>query len=381
MSNDETFAYVCPACGARYPIDMALWRCECTSHLNIEGGCSVGPDNILSSDPVVSNSLWRYLSALPVLDPASIHPAGEGWTPLVRGEWDGVNVLFKLEFMAPTGSFKDRGAAVMLHCLAERGIPSVLEDSSGNGGAAIAAYAAVNGLSATVLVPADTTAEKIAQIKTYGAEAVVVPGTRQEVADEALRRSAETFYASHNWQPFFIEGTKTLAFELWEQLGFRAPECVVTPLGYGSNVLGLYRGFRQLREAGCVERLPRIYGVQSEAVAPFVRAWTDGASDVTSVPASVTVAQGIASSKPVRGREVLHALRDSGGGCVAVPDVETLRAHGNLGLKGLFVEPTSAAAVAGLSRLLGAGAIHKGETTAVILTGTGLKAAASLAQA
>jgi threonine synthase len=149
--------------------------------------------------------------------------------------------------MMPTGSFKDRGMTAMVTYFKARGVNHVLEDSSGNAGASLSAYAAAAGMRCRILVPETASYPKIAQIAACGADVVTIRGSRQDVADAALDMSREIFYASHNWQPFFVEGTKTLAYELWEQLGFQAPDNVVVPLGYGSNVLGCERGFSELR--------------------------------------------------------------------------------------------------------------------------------------
>src|SRR3712207_4645053 len=134
--------------------------------------------------------------------------------------------------------------------------------------------------------------------------------------------SEAIFYASHNWVPFFVEGTKTLAFELWEQLGFSAPDNVVTPLGYGSNVLGCLRGFEELLRNGELENMPRIFGVQAENCAPYVAAYRAGGDDLVPTETSSTIAEGIASSKPTRVKEVLQGVRQSGGSIVAVSESE-----------------------------------------------------------
>ncbi len=156
----------------------------------------------------------------------------------------------------PTGSFKDRGASVMLSLLRAQGVSAVLEDSSGNGGAAISAYAAAGGMAATIMAPASTSPAKLVQMRAHGATLELVPGTRQDTSDAAVRRAADIFYASHNWHPFFLHGTKTLAYELWEDLGFRAPDNVITPCGAGSNVLGCEIGFSELQRAGEIDALP-----------------------------------------------------------------------------------------------------------------------------
>jgi threonine synthase len=276
--------------------------------------------------------------------------------------------------MAPTGSFKDRGMSVLMTYLKSVGVHRILEDSSGNAGASMAAYAAACGMACRILVPADAPSGKLVQMRAMGADVVPVAGTRQDVAEQALREADEAFYASHNRQPYFIEGTKTLAFELWEQLGLRAPDAVVVPLGYGSNVLGLSIGFDELRRRGEIARLPRIYGVQAANCSAFGAAVDAGADCAVPFDAQPTIARGIASLKPVRVAEVLAALRDNGGGLVRVSEGDIASGLRTLMAGGLYVEPTSAAAAAGLAQLEAGGQLAPGETVVLVLTGSGLKA-------
>ena len=305
---------------------------------------------------------------------------GEGWTPLTCGEWNGTPMMFKLEFMMPTGSFKDRGMTVLVSYLKSRDIDYVLEDSSGNAGASLSAYAAAAGMRCRILVPETASYPKIAQIAACGADVLTIRGTRQDVADTAMRMSSEIFYASHNWQPFFAEGTKTLAYELWEQLGFKVPDNVIVPLGYGSNVAGCERGFGELLRNGEIDKMPRIFGVQAANCAPYFNAWQAGVDHLVSTDVRPTIAEGIASSKPTRVIEALSAVRDSGGSIVAVSEDEIVAALGALARKGFYVEPTSAAAGAGLTQLLASGAIKPGEATVLVLTGTGLKASEKIGE-
>jgi threonine synthase len=311
------------------------------------------------------------------VDIADAVSLGEGWTPLVAGDWDESPVHYKLDFMMPTGSFKDRGMTVMVSYLRSRSIARVLEDSSGNAGASLSAYAAAAGLACRILVPETASYPKIAQIAACGADVVAIKGSRQDVAEAALRQSAEIFYASHNWQPFFVEGIKTLAYELWEQLGFRAPDNLVVPLGYGSNVLGAERGFGELRRQGEISRGPRLFGAQAANCAPYHAAFVAGGHDLVATPISPTVAEGIATPKPTRVAEVLDAVRESGGAVIAVSETEIVDALRDLARRGLYVEPTSATAAAGLTRLLASGAIRPDETTVLVLTGSGLKSSAA----
>ena len=362
--------YECAGCGASAPTTEALWRCpSCRAPLMLSRGAGLRRDQIRSE----IGSLWRYGAAIRV--PGPLVSLGEGWTPLVPGEVDRCPIQFKLEFLMPTGSFKDRGTAVMMSYLRDRRVPSLLEDSSGNAGASIAHYAAAAGISCTIYVPEAAPRAKIVQIAASGAQVVRIPGSRQDVADKALEKAESLFYASHNWQPYFLEGTKTLAFELWEQLGFRAPDNIVVPVGYGSNVLGCALGFAELRAAGVLDRTPRLFAVQAENCAPFLAAWQAGGDAPVPFDVKPTVADGIATRRPVRAAEVLTAIRESGGAVVGAPESDIAGAVLALGRRGLFVEPTSATALVGLSRLIDEGRISRGETTIVILTGSGLKAA------
>jgi threonine synthase len=362
--------YLDPATGATYPIDVPRWRSDAGGPLMITPLAGIRRDAIDRG----TRSLWRYRAALavPVADPVTL---GEGMTPLVRRRFWGVEAHFKLEWFAPSGSFKDRGASVMLSVLRQQSIGRVLEDSSGNGGAAVATYAAAAGMRAKILTPASTQPAKLVQMRAMGAEVELVPGPRQATADEAVRQSDSVFYASHNWQPFFLEGTKTLAYELWEDLGFRAPDNVIIPTGAGSNVLGCDLGFGELVRAGEIARLPRLFAVQPAACAPFAAAVDAGGETTPEIAPQPTIAEGTAIARPVRPREVLAAIRRSGGGTVAVSEDAIRAATLDLGREtGLYAEPTSAQAAAALAMLVEAGRIHREETTVVVLTGSGLKA-------
>jgi threonine synthase len=362
--------YECGACGARAPVTTPLWRCPaCRAPLLLSRGRGLTRRQIR----VEVASMWRYGAAIRVPDQRV--SLGEGLTPLVPGAIDGCPVLFKLECLMPTGSFKDRGTVVMMNYLLDRGVASLLEDSSGNAGASIAHYAAAAGIACTIFVPAAAPRAKLVQIAAAGARVVPVPGTRQDVADRALEAAASTFYASHNWQAFFIEGTKTLAFELWEQLGFRAPDNIVVPVGYGSNILGCAFGFAELAAAGELERAPRLFAVQAENCAPFLAAWRAGGDTLPAFDVAPTVADGIAAQRPVRLKAVLGAVRASGGAVVGVPEAAIGDALRALGRRGLFVEPTSATAFAAVTTLIADGTITRDQTTVVVLTGHGLKAA------
>ncbi len=367
--------YIDSTTGATYPIERARWCGVGGSSLNLADGPGLTRGEI----DTARRSLWRYAKALLVTVEDAV-TLGEGWTPLVCGVLGGMPITMKLEFLMPTGSFKDRGMTVMISYLKSRGITHVLEDSSGNAGASLAAYAAAAGMRCRILVPESASYPKIAQIAASGADVLTIKGSRQDVADAALRYASEIFYASHNWQPMFIEGTKTLAYELWEQLGFRAPDNVVVPLGYGSNICGCERGFGELLRNGEIARMPRLFGVQAANCAPLYAAFTAGAEQLVPTEISATVAEGIASSRPTRVREVLRGVTHSAGSIVAVSEAEIVDALGALARQGLYVEPTSAAAAAGLRQLQQQGVITADQTTVLVLTGSGLKASEKIGQ-
>ncbi len=362
--------------GRRYPADEPRWRGDDGTPLVFEALPGIGREQI---DTAI-NSQWRYRAALP--NPlAHIEPVtlGEGRTPLITRTFDGIDVGLKVESMNPTGSFKDRGVSVMVTAVRHQGIDRVLEDSSGNGGSSVAAYCAAAGIEANILVPAATSSNKIIQSRLHGANIELVSGTRQAVADEAVRRAETCFYASHNWHPYFLQGIKLIAYEIWEDLGFRAPTAVLVPAGAGSLVLGCAIGFGELHRAGAIDRLPRILVSQPRNCCPLVTAMEQARQEVLEQSWSTTAAEGTAIAKPVRDREVLQAIRGSGGAAVAVPEDELLPAVGELARLGLFVEPTSAQVLPALRRLRTAGVIDTADTIIAVLTGSGLKASHLLA--
>ena len=367
--------YEDPVDGSIYPLGEPRWRSDAGRPLWIAPGRGIGRDDVDTS----VRSLWRYRAALPVEITAPIS-MGEGMTPLLERAWPGGGrPLFKAEWFSPTGSFKDRGTSVMLSYLRGHGVTDVLEDSSGNGGSSVAGYAAAGGLHATIFAPESTSPAKIAQVLAYGAEVELVPGTREASQTAAIRAATGgRFYASHNWQAFFLQGTKTLAYELWEDLGFRAPEHVVVPVGAGSSLLGCHLGFRELVNAGQIDRMPRLHAAQPLNCSPVDAAFTSGVDTPVQRPVAPTIAEGTAIARPLRLRQMVHALRETNGTTTAVPEEAIAAALRTLCARGLFVEPTSATAAAAYTRLVADGRIGSTDTTVVMLSGSGLKGSAAV---
>jgi threonine synthase len=360
----------CAECDARYPLDTRAWVCEsCGGLLEIAGAPKFDATRIARND----TSLWRYREMLPLPDGGTPVSLGEGWTPLIPIPYRERTIYGKLDFLNPTGSFKDRGTSVIVSAVKALGIDNLVEDSSGNAAASLAGYSAYANLHATIFAPAHASPMKLAQIEVYGAALRKIEGVREKSADAAQDavRTQGAYYASHYYNPFFMSGMMTTAWEIWEQLG-RAPDVIVMPAGQGTNMVGMYRGFRALFDAKLISTLPRFIAAQAAMVAPIAKAYASGASEPAHVEPFKTIAEGIANSEPVHGRELLRIVRETNGAAVAASEDEIRAARLSLAQHGVFVEPTSATAIAVLEKMWE----HIGdkETVVVSLTGNGLKA-------
>jgi threonine synthase len=308
-------------------------------------------------------TLWRYAEALPIPEPTAL-TMGEGMTPLVPSP-NRPDVQLKVDYLMPTGSLKDRGAVLLAALAQQLGVSRMVADSSGNAGTAVAAYAARGGIPCEVYVPATTSPGKVAQLRAYGATVHQIPGTREDTAAAAVVAADEpgTFYASHVHHPFFLHGTKTYVLELWEQLNGTLPDTLVLPVGNGTLVLGAHLGGLELLQQGLIKRLPRIIAVQAAGRAPLAREF----HNQPSTPDTGTIAEGIAIAKPARGRQIVNAVRNTGGTIVTVTDDQIRAAHTDLAHNGLYVEPTSAVCWAAITDLPNTG------QAVVPLCGSGLK--------
>jgi threonine synthase len=349
-------ALVCPACDRTY---ADRWRCRCGEPLDFRS--TPRPDDPAPDFSAFDSrrGLWAFEAFLPVSPGVTL---SEGFTPLVDAPaWD---AAFKLEYVSPTGSFKDRGAATVVSRAIECGADRVIEDSSGNAGAAIAAYAARAGLDADIYVPASVADAKRRAIEAVGARVVDIDGDRETVA-AACRNVVEAgagWYASHAWNPAFFAGTATFGLELGAQRDWSMPDAVVVPLGHGTLLLGAYRGFRALADAGWTDGVPRLLAVQAAGYAPV--AGDTGA-------ATNDLADGIRVREPVRRAEIVDAIDATGGDAITVSTDDVRRAHTALRAEGFDVEPTASAAVAGLRRYRQQGVLDPDADVVVPLTGRG----------
>ena len=357
----------CSTCQKIYDIRQPVWRCSCGGLLDIFDV----PKFDLSHIDAEAQGLWRYRSVLPLEHDANIVSIGETMTPMTEVEINGHALYFKLDYLFPTGSFKDRGAAVLMSKVKELGITRVVEDSSGNAGAAIAAYGAAARIACDIYVPAETPTSKLAQIEAVRATLKRISGGRETTANAALKAATKTDYASHSWNPFFLHGVKTIAYEICEQLNWRSPNVFITPVGNGTLLLGAYLGFRELFTARLIKRLPKIIAVQAEHCAPLATAFNLRRSNPEQIEKKPTIAEGIAVAEPIRGEQILAAVRDSGGDFIKVSEKEIANALLSMHKRGIYIEPTAAVSAAGAAQICEH--LSKNELVVSVFTGHGLK--------
>ena len=315
---------------------------------------------------------------LPLARPDAMITLGEGYTPQVElpgiATELGVKKLWaKLEFLAPTGSFKDRGSVVLISMAKEAGVTDFIEDSSGNAGASLSAYAAAAGLNAHVFAPASAGQGKKDQIKVFGAQLHEIDGPRQASTDAAEAFVAEKGlpWLSHNLSPYFMEGMKAFAYEVRNSPA-ASVEHIVFPVGNGSLIGGAFKGFSEMLEAGEIDALPKLHAVQASAIQPIIAELNGDA--LPSGTSAISVASGISVTKPPRLKEIVEFVRCSYGRGAAVDEDKILAWQRRLAsTTGIFAEATSSAAFAGLVSLIADGVIGAGDEVLIPLTGSGLK--------
>jgi threonine synthase len=338
-------AFTCKKCGKQYPIDYHYWKCNCGGIFKISELHVFDKNKIIDEDL----SLWRYRHALPLEEKYQPVTMAEGMTPLIPLDNNGSAPLVKLDYLCPTGSFKDRGSTVLISVLKAHGVQEIVEDSSGNAGASMAAYSARGGIKCHIFAPASASAEKLKRIEGFGALLTRVEGPREKATEEVIKKAESIYYASHWANPLFLQGTKTFAYEVWEQLHYKAPDVVIMPVGHGSNILGSYIGFKELKEANLIGKLPRLIAVQSAACSPISSQFAG--KEFNPAAKAKPIAEGIAIKNPPRKDEILNAIKETKGMAYIVNDEEIYAAWKYLCAHGLYVELTSAVAFAGYSKM------------------------------
>ena len=356
----------CRKCRKPFPIDQFPHRCpDCGGLFGFSPGLVYLTEKIEPNLP----GIWRYRMSFSLPKTAPVISLGEGNTPLVWSTAFGHKIGFKMESQNPTGSFKDRGTAVLTSWLLASGIEEAVEDSSGNAGSSFAAYASRAGIQGKVFIPAYASGPKRRQIESYGAEVLPVPGPRSKAAEAVLNEVDKgAVYASHAFLPHGTAGIASIAYELFKEIG-DAPGTVILPVGHGSLVLGIYVGFQALLDAGSISRLPKLVGVQAAVCAPLYEAYQTDSLNIRPVTEGKTMAEGVSISDPYHGKEVLKAVRKSAGTILSVEESDILSAQAQLAKLGLYVELTSALVWGGLDQ------IHQSMPGPIvcIITGHGLK--------
>lgn len=337
---------VCTRCGRPAPEGEQTPACVC-------GGLFELDFTPPAWDPALIDrsewSLFRYRAFMAVEDDVwRTVTMGEGMSPVVPMDPDG-RVLLKMDYIMPTLSFKDRGAATLVAHMKAIGVKRCVQDSSGNAGNAVAAYAARAGIECEIYVPEGTSPKKITMIESHGAIVHVVPGTRDHCAEVCRRRVADEglYYANHVYNPYFYEGTKTYVYEVLEQLG-RIPAHLIVPVGNGTLFIGVVKALEHLVDSGAIDRFPHVIALQSERCAPLFKARLEGSPEPARITPEPTMAEGIAIGVPMRGREILEMMKRHDIDVVTAPEDAILTARHDLARRGIYCEHTTAANLAAL---------------------------------
>jgi threonine synthase len=356
----------CRDCDQTFPISQFPHRCPaCGGLFGFPEGLKITPQEF---DPTLPG-IWKYKSGFSLPDDAPIITLGEGATPLVWSKAFNRRVGFKLESLNPTGSFKDRGTAVLVSWLLTSGISEAVEDSSGNAGASFAAYASRAGIQGKIFIPDYASGPKRTQIESYGAEVIPVPGPRSKAAEAVLNEvNRGSVYASHAYLPHGTAGIATIAYELVEKIG-GIPGTVIVPVGHGSLLIGIWLGFQALLKGGAISKQPKLVGIQAAACDPLYQAFQSKKVGHTKAQERKTRAEGVAIADPYHGELALKAVYDSGGAFLNVDEDGIMEGQRSLAELGIYSEMTSALVWGGLKKL----PPDMPEPVVCIITGHGLK--------
>ena len=372
----------CISCGKEYDIDEIIYTCECGSLLEISYNYEEIKNNV-SKEELRKRKIgvWRYLEYLPVKDPKNIVSLWEGGTPLYKcdnlAKKLGLKELYvKNEGANPTGSFKDRGMTMGTTRANELGVKVIGCASTGNTSASLAAYSAKSNKKCIVLLPSGNVAlGKLAQAMFYGAKVIQIEGNFDDAMEMVKKLANEgKIYLLNSINPFRLEGQKTIGFEICDQLNWEVPDRVILPVGNAGNISAIWKGFKEFKETGIIDKLPKMTGIQAEGAKPIVDAFVKGEKEIIPEEHPETIATAIRIGAPVNYPKAMDAIYSSNGYADYVSDEEITSAQKLLAqTEGIFVEPASASSIAGLIKLIDKGIIDKDEKIVCITTGNGLK--------
>lgn len=357
------FKVVCCNCGREAHRDEWRWRDECGGAFDII--LDLQGRKFTELIEAKEENIRRYAQFLPTEGLPSVH---QGWTPIAKKNIVEVEVNFKLEYLSLGGSFKDRGAYVSVAKAKELGARGIIVDSSGNAGISFALMGLLSGMNVDVFVPKHAPEGKKNLLRLLQANVHEIDGDRMEVNREAIKAEREGLvYVGHWWNPYFIEGEKTMAYEAYEQIG--SVDYVVVPVGSGTILLGLYKGYQELVELQALNKVPKIIAVQACG-------YTKVCEDLGARKECITkskLADGVAIADPPRRGQIVEAVKRTNGHGIIVEDEEIKKALVELRELGFIVEPTSAMAYAALEQSIKEGFIKPGSKVLLPLTGSGLK--------
>lgn len=371
----------CRECGRLYPIEPINVCDYCFGPLEVDYDYAV-IRRLISHERIAQGprTIWRYRDLLPV-EGDRIVDISAGFTPLIRAENLGrrlglMHLYIKNDAVNPSYSFKDRVVSVATTKAVEFGFTVLACASTGNLACAVAAHAARAGLQACVFIPANLEVGKVLGAAIYGPTIIAIDGTYDDV-NRLCSEIADRYpwaFVNINLRPFYSEGSKTLAYEVAEQLGWRAPDHVVVPIASGSLFTKIWKGYNELRLVGLIDSPPpRMSAAQAAGCAPVVTAYLAGENHVRPVKPA-TIAKSLAIGNPADGAYALQIIRRSGGGAAAVSDAEIVEGIKLLAeTEGIFTETAGGVTIAALKRLVEAGVIRPDEVTVAYITGNGLK--------
>jgi threonine synthase len=372
----------CSRCGETFPSDSALTVCaKCGGALLFRYDLHRVADALSKSIlKKRSDSFWKFIELLPLSSGESIVSLGEPYTPVLRLPRDSTtalkNVYVKDDGRLPTGTFKARGMAVAVSRLKELGVRRIAVPSAGNAAAALAAYGAQAGLEVFAFMPKDVPESILKECIYLGAKVYLVKGLINDAGEivKRLEPKYEWFNVSTNKQPYRVEGYKAMAFEAAEQFNWNPPDSIIFPTGGGEGVIGLWKGFKELKDLGWTKKTPRIIIVQSTGCAPLVKAFNSNQSEVKEVwQKAQTIATGLNVPYPFASYLILRALKETNGTAIAVEDTEISSSMKTLFRKGLYACPEAAATLAALKKVENQNVFDPDETILLYLTGNATK--------
>lgn len=373
---------VCTNCGESYDKETKNFRCDkCGEPIELE---EVKEGKISDGNPLGQTLLERYKDFYPSLSTENNYSLNEGFTSLVSvedmaKEYGISGLFFKNETQNPTWSFKDRGTVTGVLRAMNLGYKKIGTVSTGNMATSVAAYGARAGLDTYILVKKGIAEEKLKPIAIYGAKLIEVEGDYSKLYDESLAIGHENdIYFINSDVPYRVEGYKTMAFEICEQLGFEAPDYVIVPTSAGGDIRGIEKGFREFYKLGLIDKLPKMVAVQASGCSPIYNAFREGKLEISRVADPETIAHAIENPYPPSGNQVLRMLKKNGGLALGVDDVDILKSQKKLASLGLFVQPASATSLAAVEKLYKEKLLKESDNVVCVLTGSGLKYTAAL---